>query len=82
LSGGIGGIGCGRSDGDRRRSGVGRSNDSFRRKDNVTEISGAEIVVVLGIAPVENFLPAGSGVIFIVLLNVKTNGEVRGCSCI
>ena len=48
----------------------------------MTQINGAEIVVVLGIAPVENFLPAGSGVIFIVLLNVKTNGEVRGCSCI
>ena len=48
----------------------------------MTEISGAEIVITQGIIPVENFLLAGSGGIFIILLNVKTNGEVGGCSCI
>ena len=48
----------------------------------MTEISSAKIVITQGIIPVENFLLSGSGGVFIVLLNVKTNGEVRGCSCI
>ena len=48
----------------------------------MTEISGAKIVIILSIAPIKNFLPAGSGGVFIILLNVKTNGEVGGCSCI
>jgi len=48
----------------------------------VSEISGAKIVITLSIAPIKNFLLAGSGSVFVVLLEVKTNGKIGGWGCI